>query len=113
MLRTVLLCWLAIGLVFGGIEAPAAAHEVPSSSVLAPMADHGSHADVAHRDHAPDDDETPCHAMVQHHHCTVSLGMASPVVFSGFIAERLTVLPSDSANLNSLAQAPPLQPPSL
>jgi hypothetical protein len=111
MARVLLLFWLAIGLVFGGVESPSMAHDaLPYSAVIA-SADAGGHAEAAHREHAPDDENAPCHAMV-HHHCSVGLDAGAPVMVESLSLACVAMRPQDSAILSSLAQAPPLQPPS-
>ena len=111
MVRVLLLFWLAVGLAFGGVETPSMAHDaLPYSAVIA-ASDVSSHAEAAHRDHAPDDENAPCHAMV-HHHCSVGLDAGAPVMVESLSLARVAMRPQDSAILSSLAQAPPLQPPS-
>lgn len=111
MVRALLLFWLAIGLAFGGIESPSMAHDALPSGVVTAAVDVVGNAEEEHRDHAPDDENAPCHAMV-HHHCSVGLDPDSSVTFDEVATARVAVRPFDSAILSSLAQAPPLQPPS-
>lgn len=111
MVRALLLFWLAIGLAFGGIESPSMAHDASPYSAEMALADAGLHAEPSHRDHAPDDENAPCHAMV-HHHCSVGLNAGEPVMLESVLLARVAMRPQDSAILSSLAQAPPLQPPS-
>ena len=113
MARVLLLFLLAVGLVFGGVESPSMAHAaLPESAVIA-VTDAGvqAEAEAAHRDHAPDDENAPCHAMV-HHHCSVGLDAGAPVIAESLSLDRVALRPRESAILSSLAQAPPLQPPS-
>ncbi len=111
MARLILLCWLAIGLAFGVVESPTSAHDALPYSAEMALADAGVHAETTHREHAPDDETAPCHAMV-HHHCSVGLNTGTPVMAGGLALARVAMRPRDSAILSSLAQAPPLQPPS-
>lgn len=111
MARVLFLFWLAIGLAFGGVELPAMAHDVvPYGALIAPS-DANEHTEAAHRDHAPDDENGPCHAIV-HHHCSVAIDARAPIVVAGLVLVRVALRPRDSDILSSLAQAPPLQPPS-
>jgi hypothetical protein len=111
MARVLLLFLLAVGLAFGGVESPSMAHAALPESAAIAVTDAGVQAEAAHRDHAPDDKNSPCHAMV-HHHCSVGLDAGAPVIAESLSLARVALRPRDSAILSSLAQAPPLQPPS-
>jgi len=111
MARVLLLFWLAVGLAFGGVESPSMAHDASPFSAGMTVTDDGSHIDAAHRDHRPDDEGAPCHGMV-HHHCSIGLNASVQDTAAGLTLTRITMRPRDSAILRSLAQAPPLQPPS-
>jgi len=111
MARVLLLFWLAVGLAFGGVESPSMAHDVLPESAVFAVTEAGVQAEGAHRDHAPDDKNSPCHAMV-HHHCSVGLDAGAPVMVESLSLARVALRPRDSAILSSLAQVPPLQPPS-
>jgi hypothetical protein len=108
MRRMFFLCWLVIGLLLSGAEVPAAAH---GSADIALMVQHDGHVDSSYPDHQPGDRDAPCHA-VMHHHCNVALGHDEVALRMPTFAETSPIWPVGSVPMASLAQAPPLQPPS-
>lgn len=111
MRAMILLWWLAIGLAFGGVKSPAAAHGSAAYDNMLSIDGHGVHADNEAHGSDTSDDGAPCHGFV-HHHCSIGLaseGTNSLALPVGGDAAHWDV---SSAVLSSFAQAPPLEPPS-
>lgn len=109
--RTLLLLLVLIGILFGGIVAPAVAHEsnvdlVHAGEVL-DLHDtvEGSPDDQSNK--APDTPGEPA----SHHHCTIALEVSAFAAASDAPLREALLLPSLCRSMTSRAQAPPTEPP--
>jgi hypothetical protein len=106
-----LLLWLTIGLAFGGVESPAAAHGTSGYDSVMMLDAHADHADRDGHGNGSSDDGGPCHGLV-HHHCSIGLASEGASDFGLPLGGNTSHSALSAAVLSSFAQAPPLQPPS-
>jgi hypothetical protein len=111
MRSIILLVWLVIGLAFGGVESPAAAHGATAIDGAIMMTDHAFHLDEDQNGASTSDHGERCHSLV-HHHCSIGLaadGATLPGLSAGRDAKPWAF---GNAVLIPFSEAPPLEPPS-
>lgn len=106
-----LLLWLAIGLAFGGVESPAAAHNASGYDSVMMLDAPADHANRDGHRNSSSDDGGPCHGLV-HHHCSIGLASEGASDFGLPLGGDTSHSALSTAVLSSFSQAPPLQPPS-
>lgn len=101
-----------IGILFGGVAAPAIAHERGAAFDHAGevLDIHDAASTAAHEPtgKTPDMPGQPA----SHHHCTIALEVIAPAVALATRMGEALPPPAISRTLASLAQAPPTEPPS-
>lgn len=102
---------LLIGILFGGVVSPAIAHAKEIGVVHAGevLDVHEAASTAAHdpSEKAPDMPGQPA----SHHHCTIALEVAAPLVALPSPLRAVPPVPALSRTLVSSAQAPPTEPP--
>lgn len=100
-----------IGILFGGVVAPAVAHERGAEFGHAGevLDIHEATSTAAHdpTGKVPDMPGQPA----THHHCTIALEVVAPAVVPASRMSEALPSPAISRSLASLAQAPPTEPP--
>lgn len=100
-----------IGILFGGVVAPAVAHERGADFDHAgEVLDIHESASTAANDPSGKIPDMPGQP-VSHHHCTIALEVVAPAVAPATRLGEAPPSPAISRTLASLAQAPPTEPP--
>lgn len=100
-----------VAILFGGVVAPAIAHERGAEFDHAgEVLDIHEGVSTAAHDPAEKSPDMPGQPAT-HHHCTIALEVIAPALVSALRMDEALPPPAGSRTLASLAQAPPTEPP--